>query len=54
MYTITLTPEQLQIIDRVLSEVPYRVAAPLIADINRQIREQERTQQPVIEKPANA
>jgi hypothetical protein len=34
---LELTPEQLQIIGAALSEMPYRVAAHVIAEINRQI-----------------
>ena len=34
---LELTQEQLQIIGAALNELPYRVAAPLIAEINRQI-----------------
>lgn len=39
---LELTQEQLQIIGAALSEMPYRVAAPMIAEINRQIAEQEK------------
>ena len=39
---LELTQEQLQIIGAALSELPYRLAAPVIAEINRQIAEQEK------------
>jgi hypothetical protein len=38
--TLTLTQEQLQILNAALGEIPYRVAAPLIASINAQIHDQ--------------
>lgn len=34
---LELTQEQLQIIGAALAELPYRIAAPVIAEINRQI-----------------
>lgn len=37
--TLNLTPEQLAIIDRALSAMPYGQVAALIADINRQLAE---------------
>lgn len=38
---LELTQEQLQIIGAALSEMPYRVAAPLVAEINKQIAAQQ-------------
>lgn len=38
--TLTFTQEQLQILNVALVEIPYRVAAPLISDINKQIKDQ--------------
>lgn len=38
--TLTLTQEQLQILNAALLEVPYRLAAPLISSINNQIQRQ--------------
>ena len=38
---LELTQEQLQLIGAALNELPYRVAAPLIAEINRQITAQQ-------------
>lgn len=34
---LDLTQEQLHIIGAALAELPYRVAAPVLAEINRQI-----------------
>lgn len=36
-YTLTLSEQQLQIIGAALAEMPYRVAAPVLDEINRQI-----------------
>jgi hypothetical protein len=38
--TLTFTQEQLQVLNASLLEVPYRLAAPLIASINSQIQQQ--------------
>jgi hypothetical protein len=38
--TLTFTQEQLQILNAALMEIPYRAAAPLIASINNQIKDQ--------------
>lgn len=38
--TLTFTQEQLQVLNTALGDVPYRVAAPLIANINSQIQRQ--------------
>jgi hypothetical protein len=38
--TLTFTQEQLHILNAALGDVPYRVAAPLIANINSQIQRQ--------------
>ena len=38
--TLTFTQEQLQVLNAALGDVPYRVAAPLIANINSQIQQQ--------------
>ena len=38
--TLTFTQEQLHILNAALGDVPYRVAAPLIASINSQIQRQ--------------
>lgn len=38
---LKLTEDHLRIIGAALSEMPYRVAAPLIAEINRQITAQQ-------------
>jgi len=38
--SLTFTQEQLQVLNASLLEVPYRLAAPLIASINSQIQQQ--------------
>jgi len=38
--TLTFTQEQLQVLNAALGDIPYRVAAPLIASINSQIQQQ--------------
>ena len=35
--TLTLTDQHLQIIGAALAEMPYRVAAPVLDEINKQI-----------------
>lgn len=40
-FTLQFTPEQLQIIDQALQNLPFRLAAPLLAEINRQIAQQQ-------------
>lgn len=47
---LDLPPEHLQIIGAALAELPFRVAAPVIEEINRQIAEQQRPPQ---EAPAD-
>ena len=42
---LELTQEHLQIIGAALAELPFRVAAPVIEEINRQIAEQQRPQE---------
>ncbi|UNY40278.1 hypothetical protein KLEP181_gp24 [Paracoccus phage vB_PmaP_KLEP18-1] len=37
MHTLTLTDEQLAIIDRALAQMPYGMVAPLVNEINRQL-----------------
>ena len=36
-YTLVLTQEQLLIIDKAVQQIPYYIAAPLLAEINKQI-----------------
>lgn len=38
--TITFTPEQLQVLDMALRELPYKHAAPLVSHINAEIQKQ--------------
>lgn len=40
-YTLTLTNQQLTIIDAALSEMPYKVAQPLFKILNEQIERQD-------------
>lgn len=37
--TIKLTEEELRVVGAALMEMPYRVASPVIAEINRQLAE---------------
>lgn len=39
-FNIEFTVDEIQIIDKALSELPFRIAAPLIALINTQIQMQ--------------
>ena len=41
MYTLTLSDEQMQIIGAALAELPFRVAAPVISEINKQLAAQQ-------------
>ncbi len=36
-FTISFTIEDLQVIDAALAEIPYRIAAPIINKINKQL-----------------
>ena len=42
MHKITITEEQLSIIDRALAQMPYGMVAALIAEINRQLVEAQK------------
>ena len=37
MFNLTFTPEQMKVLSDALSEMPFKIAAPLINDINAQI-----------------
>lgn len=39
-YQLTLTEHQLGVIDAALQELPFRLAQPLISDLNRQLEDQ--------------
>lgn len=41
-FTLKLTAEQLSILDKALQEMPLRLAYPVVADINRQIADQQK------------
>lgn len=47
---IDFTFEQLGILDKAIQQLPYYVAAPLVAHINRQIAEQQK----IMETPVDA
>lgn len=38
MFELKFTIDQLRVIDMALKEMPYKLAAPLIEDINKQIQ----------------
>lgn len=40
-YTLVFNAEQLVAIDKAIQQMPYYIAAPLIAEINKQIAKQE-------------
>lgn len=39
-YHIEFTEEQMQIMNEAVCQMPYRIAAPFIADVNRQLKGQ--------------
>ena len=41
-YSVKLTEQELGILSAALVELPFKAAAPLIANINRQIAEQDK------------
>jgi hypothetical protein len=41
--TLTVTPQSLRIIGEGLMELPYRISAPIIAELNRQVVAQQKT-----------
>jgi len=43
-YTLELTQEQLQVIAAALQELPFKHAAPLVAEINKQVSGQNKPQ----------
>ena len=45
-YTLTLTVADMQVLDRALQDVAYKLAAPLIAKINAQLQAQQQQQRP--------
>lgn len=40
-YKITLTEQDLQILSASLGEIPFKIAAPLVEKLNKQIAEQQ-------------
>lgn len=53
-FTLTLDKQMMDIIGGALSEIPYRVAAPVINELNRQIAPQVNPPAPAPETPADA
>lgn len=43
-YKITLTEQDLQILSAALGEIPFKIAAPFVEKINKQIAEQQQTE----------
>jgi hypothetical protein len=41
-YTITLTQEQWAVIGAALAEMPFKHAAPVVAELNKQVAEQQK------------
>lgn len=41
-YSIALTGQELSVLSAALVELPFKIAAPLVAKINRQIAEQDK------------
>ena len=41
IYTLELTQEQLNIISIALGEIPFKIVAPLVENINKQLIEQQ-------------
>ena len=44
-YKITLTEQDLQILSAALGEIPFKIAAPFVEKINKQIAEQQTSTQ---------
>lgn len=40
-FTLTFTAEQLRVIDQALQEIPFKFAAPIVNEINKQIEDQQ-------------
>jgi hypothetical protein len=43
---LTVTPQSLRIIGEGLMELPYRISAPIIAELNKQVAAQQTPQEP--------
>jgi hypothetical protein len=56
MYALTFTEQQLLVIDRALQEMPFKVAAPILGEINRQLANQEKNEEKAVpeKKEANS
>jgi len=53
MIILTFTQEQLQILDKAVAELPFKIAAPLIQEINNQIRSQQEQEAAKLEDERN-
>ena len=49
---LEFTERDLAILSTALGAMPYRDVAPLVAAINRQIEQQQKSSQPPLEKPS--
>lgn len=47
-FTLTLDSQSLNIIGQALGEIPFRIAAPIMQEINRQIAEQRDASKPEV------
>jgi len=53
MITLTFTQEQLQVLDKAIADLPFRVAAPLVQEINKQIHAQQTQEAAKLEGECN-
>lgn len=51
MISLTLKPEHVNLVMQALAELPYRVSAPALAEIDRQICEQTASAKPEVAAP---
>jgi hypothetical protein len=51
MFTFVITADQLQVIDRALAEMPFRLAAPVLNALNEQLSRQRPALQAVENNP---
>lgn len=55
MFKLNLSAQQLQVINAALGEIPYRIAAPVVFEINKQLQSaQEQKQQGATESLRSA
>lgn len=48
-FTLELTGEQLNLIGQAIGELPFRVAEPLLAEIRKQVQEQQVPEDEVVQ-----